>query len=83
LSQYWKAWTKVIERIRPDHVDDHDGGDHQRTDPDRNSQKDFQVRPAPWYCGTRYSTQMTTTTSMATVRAGADPSRNSAKSGTV
>ena len=84
FSQYWKACTKVIERMPPATtlvmtMPPTTTGPIHTGMPSRV----LSARPAPWYCGTRYTTQITVTTSIATLRSRRDPSRNSAKSGTV
>ncbi len=54
LSQYWKACTKVIERIPPATtlvmtIAPTTSGPSQTGVPRRV----FNASPAPWYCGTR------------------------------
>ncbi len=84
FSQYWNAWTNVMDRIPPPTtfaitMAATTTGPIQNGSPRRI----FRVRPAPWYCGTRYSTQITTTKSIVAVRSRGEASRNSVKSGTV
>ena len=54
LSQYWNAWTKVIDRIPPDitlmsTTMPTISGPTQRGAPIADSR----VSPAPWNCGSR------------------------------
>ena len=84
MSQYWKACTKVIERIPPS-TTVATTTTAAAVAPTHGGQPVIVVRvsPAPCSCGSRYSQPMTTTNAVQILRSVVEPSRASAKSGTV
>jgi hypothetical protein len=84
LSQYWKAWTNVMERIPPDTT-------VTQTTATTATWPTQAGRPvvirmasaAPCSCGTMYSQPTSTTTTLVTRRTARESSRASVKSGIV
>jgi hypothetical protein len=84
LSQYWKPCTNVIDRMPPPTTLPMTMAPTTTTPTHRGTpSRMFSVSPAPWNCGTMYRPHTRATTSIATRRTRTEPSRNSAKSGTV
>ena len=84
LSQYWKAWTKVIERMPPESTVTHTT---VMTSPAPTQPGAPAAIPsasaAPCSCGTMYSQPTTTTRAPVVVRVIRPPRRICAKSGSV
>ncbi len=84
MSQYWKAWTKVMLRMPPD-ITLTSTTTATSVPPTQCSVPATVARasPAPWNCGIRYSQPMPTTSSADSRRMARDSRRSSAKSGSV
>jgi hypothetical protein len=84
FSQYWNAWTKVIDRMPPAATVVTTTTATMNSPTHRGAPVTVRsVRPAPWNCGIRYSQQIRTTRMLARARRRADPRRSSVKSGSV
>lgn len=84
FSQYWKAWTKVTERIPPHATAT--VTTNATTSPPTQCGAPVRipsVSPAPCNCGSRYSQPTPSTNSTAIRRTTSDSSRACAKSGSV
>ncbi len=84
FTQYWNACTNVMLRIPPAATL------AVTTTPTTTAPSQYgapatvaRVSPAPCSCGTRYSQPMSTTNTVASRRSRREPSRSSAKSGSV
>ena len=84
LSQYWKACTKVTERIPPPSTVSSTTTPAATTPVQAGSWVSaVSASPAPCSCGSRYSQPMTSTNPVHSRRSPTEASRASAKSGTV
>ena len=84
LSQYWNAWTNVMDRIPPAATVRHTTTT-TATEPTQDGRPVVMrmVSAAPWSCGTMYSQPTITTTRLVTLRTVREASLDSVKSGMV